>query len=167
MVRTKISSTYRRQSRFSPAEKAALLAKAEAPGMSLRRVALECGLSDTALYNWRRSIRQSAEPQTDQHRFIPYGAVDCEVEEQNSGAPIGVTLTPPAIRVPDTPVAKPPRSSEDSTNRPLRDELMAPHPGARPGAIEIMLSSGQRLVVDSYVNEKALYRVLRTLKAAT
>jgi transposase len=44
------------------------------------------------------------------------------------------------------------------------EELVRPHPGARPGAIDIELRNGVRLAVDSYVNEKALARVLRTLR---
>jgi transposase len=44
------------------------------------------------------------------------------------------------------------------------EELVRPHPGARPGEIGIDLPSGVRLSVDSYVNEKALARVLRTLR---
>jgi len=37
----------------------------------------------------------------------------------------------------------------------------------RPGAIDIGLTSGVRLSVDSYVNEKALARVLRALREAS
>jgi hypothetical protein len=47
---------------------------------------------------------------------------------------------------------------------PAPEELIRPHPGARPGAIDIDLPSGVRLSVDSYVNEKALARVLRAFR---
>jgi len=39
-----------------------------------------------------------------------------------------------------------------------------PHPGCRPGPIGIELGAGVRLSVDSYVNEKALSRVLLALQ---
>ncbi|SMC34059.1 hypothetical protein [Novosphingobium sp. B1] len=47
---------------------------------------------------------------------------------------------------------------------PAPEDLIRPHPGARPGAIDIDLTSGVRLSVDSYVNEKALARVLRAFR---
>ena len=49
---------------------------------------------------------------------------------------------------------------------PVHDDLVRPHPGQRPGGIEIALPTGVRLSVDSYVNEKALARVLRALQEA-
>ena len=50
---------------------------------------------------------------------------------------------------------------------PAPDDLVRPHPGGRPGGIDIDLASGVRLSVDSYVNEKALARVLRALREAS
>ena len=47
------------------------------------------------------------------------------------------------------------------------EDVIRPHPGARPGGIDIDLASGVRLSVDSYVNEKALARVLRALGHAS
>lgn len=47
---------------------------------------------------------------------------------------------------------------------PAPEDLIRPHPGARPGAIDIDLPSGVRLSVDNYVNEKALARVLRAFR---
>jgi transposase len=44
------------------------------------------------------------------------------------------------------------------------EELTRPHPGSRPGAIDVNLPSGIRLSVDSYVNEKELARVLPALR---
>ena len=46
----------------------------------------------------------------------------------------------------------------------MAEELTRPHPGARPGGIDIYLPTGVRLSIDSYVNEKALARVLRVLR---
>ena len=47
------------------------------------------------------------------------------------------------------------------------EDPVRPHPGSRPGAIDIDLPTGVRLSVDSYVNEKALARVLRALRQAS
>jgi hypothetical protein len=51
-------------------------------------------------------------------------------------------------------------------NRSSADKgaMLLPHPGGAPGTIAIAFGSGLRVSVDSYVNEKALARVLRTLK---
>lgn len=46
---------------------------------------------------------------------------------------------------------------------PTSSNLVPPHPGGRPGGIDIDLPTGIRLMVNSYVNEKALARVLRAL----
>jgi transposase len=45
----------------------------------------------------------------------------------------------------------------------VSEELIRPHPGARPGVIDIDMPSGVRLSVD-YVNEKAPARVLRAFR---
>lgn len=47
---------------------------------------------------------------------------------------------------------------------PTQEELIRPGPGLRPGGIDIDLPGGVRLSVDTYVNEKALARVLRVLR---
>jgi len=46
----------------------------------------------------------------------------------------------------------------------VSEELIRPHPGARPGVIDIDMPSGVRLSVDRYVNEKAPVRVLRAFR---
>lgn len=50
---------------------------------------------------------------------------------------------------------------------PAPDELARPHPGSLPGGIYIDLPTGVRLLIDSYVNEKALARVLREWREAS
>jgi len=56
-----------------------------------------------------------------------------------------------------------PAPAPGKTSRPAApaEDLVRPHLGARPGGIDIDLPTGVRLSVDSYVNEKALARVLR------
>lgn len=77
-------------------------------------------------------------------QFISYGTVP---------EPAGSAVAP-----------APATSSPPSLTPPPAEELVRPYPGFRPGAIEIDLPSGIRLSVDSYVNEKALARVLRAFR---
>ena len=81
-------------------------------------------------------------------QFITYG----EVADATVDLPI--TTSKPAPSVPRRVQAE----------RTLPEDLMRPHPGSRPGSIDIELGTGVRLSVDSYVNEKALARVLRALQ---
>ena len=83
-------------------------------------------------------------------QFISYGEV-----ADAAAAPLTVPGVAPA------PV------SRARADQRVPDELVRPHPGARPGAIAIDLTTGVRLVVDSYVKEKALARVLRGLREAS
>ena len=70
----------------------------------------------------------------------------------------GLALTPA------TPAPAPAKPSSPSASA---EDVVRPHPGARPGGIDIDLPTGVRLSVDSYVNEKALARVLRALGHAS
>ena len=56
--------------------------------------------------------------------------------------------------------------SEAGDGMPAQAAPTAPRPEERIGGIEIILRSGTRLRVDGLVNETALLRVLRALKAA-
>jgi len=88
-------------------------------------------------------------------QFIPYGLVtDAEAAEP------AIALTP----VPTTPA---PASPKPSPPAAPTDDLVRPHPVARPGGIDINLPTSVWLSVDSYVNEKALARVLRALRPAS
>lgn len=143
-----------RRRRYSDAEKAALLAEVDRGGCTVADVARRHGLAESLLYNWRSHRRASASIASEPLQFISYGEVaDAVVDEPPMAKP------PAAVPTPTPPVARPVRSE-----RPASDDLMRPHPGLRPGAIDIELGSGVRLSVDSYVNEKALARVLRALQ---
>ena len=85
--------------------------------------------------------------------FVPYGEVTAFVPTERSMA-----------LMPATPAPAPAKPS--SSAAPAED-LVRPHPGTRPGSIDIDLPTGVRLSVDSYVNEKALARVLRALGHAS
>jgi len=56
--------------------------------------------------------------------------------------------------------------SEAGDGMPAQAAPTAPRPEERIGGIEIILRNGTRLRVDGLVNETALLRVLRALKAA-
>lgn len=128
--------------------KAAILAEADADGVSVRQVAERHEIAESWFYNWRSTRRQAAAIASEALEFIPYGAI--------------ITAGPAAApAVPEHQKALRPVSSPMPSEP---GELVRPHPGSRPGAIDIDLPSGVRLSVDSYVNEKALARVLRAFR---
>lgn len=146
--RVEIIARTERRRKFSDAEKAAILAEADEGGVSVRQVAERHEIAESLIYNWRSARRQAASIASEALEFIPYGAI-----------------------IPAGPVVAPAASEPQKTQRPVSpplppvpEELIRPHPGARPGAIDIDLPSGVRLSVDSYVNEKALARVLRAFR---
>jgi transposase-like protein len=158
---------------YSEAEKLALLAKADAPGMTLRAVARSHDLTESALYNWRSRLRQKASIASEPLRFIPYGTVDpatdapdqCVSDTDLSQAD-GLPAFGAALALIDRRLSAPGRPSASGADDALSEDLAVSYPGPRPGAIDVTLCSGVRMTVDSYVNEKALARVLRALKEA-
>ena len=153
-----ITRTERRR-RWSDVERKAILAEAEVPGASVKAVARRHGVAESLLYGWRKARREAEAAAAEPMRFIAYGALD----EPQASPPMTVVM-PSAPAPAPRPVRKPvvPEPGDDS---PALDELVRPHPGSRPGSIDIALRTGVRLSVDSYVNERALTRVLRALKA--
>lgn len=146
--RVEIIARTERRRKFSDAEKAAILAEADEDGVSVRQVAKRHEIAESLIYNWRSARRQAAAIVSEALEFIPYGAI--------------ITTEPAtAPPLPEPQEAQRPVSSL-TTSAP--EELIRPHPGARPGAIDIDLPSGIHLSVDSYVNEKALARVLRAFR---
>lgn len=146
--RVEIIARTERRRKFSDAEKAAILAEADEDGVSVRQVAERHEIAESLIYNWRSTRRQAAAIASEALEFIPYGAI---ITTEAAAAP----AVPEPQKVP-RPVPSP--------IPPAPEELVRPHPGARPGAIDIDLPSGVRLSVDSYVNEKALARVLRAFR---
>ena len=103
-------------------------------------------MAESLLYNWRANRRSQISIASEPLQFIAYGEV------------ADATVAPPAT----TPAPSVPRRVQ--AERPLPEEVMRPHPGSRPGSIDIDLGTGVRLSVDSYINEKALAQVLRALQ---
>lgn len=146
--RIEIIARTERRRKFSDAEKAAILDEADQDGVSVREVAKRHSIAESLIYNWRSVRRQAAALASEPLAFIPYAVVPAQAEG-------------PVPQAPQKPAA---RATSTEMHRAAED-LIRPSPGARPGAIDIDLPSGVRLSVDSYVNEKALARVLRTLRA--
>lgn len=146
--RVEIIARTERRRKFSDTEKAAILAEADEDGVSVRQVAERHEIAESLIYNWRSARRQAVAIASEALEFIPYGAI---ITTEAAAAP----AVPEPQQVP-RPIPSP--------IPPAPEELIRPHPGARPGAIDIGLPSGVRLSVDSYVNEKALARVLRAFR---
>ena len=143
--RVEIIARTERRRKYSDAEKAAILAEADQEGVSVRGVARRHEIAESLIYNWRSARRQATAIASEPLEFIPYGSI--VTTEPAPTSPVPATQTKPA-----------------PSCAPMPEELVRPHPGARPGAIDIDLPSGVRLSTDSYVNEKALTRVLRALR---
>ena len=149
MGRMEVITRTERRRTYSEAEKAAVVAKASVPGMTVRELSQRLGIGESLIYNWRSAQRKAAGIASEPLQFIPYGVVTDVVPTEPSMA-----------LMPATPAPAPAKPSPSAA--PAED-LVRPHPGTRPGSIDIDLASGVRLSVDSYVNEKALARVLRAL----
>lgn len=145
MGRIEVITRTERRRKYSPAERAAIMREADAPDFTVREVAKRYDIAESLIYSWRTARRQAEKIASEPLAFISYGAV-----------PEGdlVTVAPASPSLQPRPVP----------TTPVMEELTRPHPGARPGEIGIDLPNGVRLSVDSYVNEKALARVLRTLR---
>lgn len=142
MGRIEVITRTERRRKYSPAERAAIMREADAPDVTVREVAKRHDIAESLIYSWRTARRQAEKIGSEPLAFISYGTV-----------PEGDLVTvAPALQPQPVPTM------------PVMEELTRPHPGARPGEIGINLPSGVRLSVDSYVNEKALARVLRTLR---
>jgi transposase len=123
--------------RWTPEQKAALLAEVEAEGGRVAAVARRHGLSESLLYNWRAAWKAAASVSPPEPmQFVPIGVIDRPSEAR-----------PALLAAPDLP----PGTNEQAD---------------RVSAIEIELPTGVRVRVDGLVNEKALSRVFRALKGA-
>lgn len=142
MGRIEVITRTERRRKYSPAERAAIMREADAPDVTVREVAKRHDIAESLIYSWRTARRQAEKIASEPLAFISYGTVP-------EGDLVAVA---PALQAQPVPTM------------PVMEELTRPHPGARPGEIGIDLPSGVHLLVDSYVNEKALARVLRTLR---
>lgn len=153
MGRMEVITRTERRRMYSEAEKATVLAEASLPGVTVREVSRRLGIAESLIYNWRSAQRKAASIASEPLQFIPYGVVT-EAAPTEPGTVLTAAMPTPAAAKPSPPAAP-------------TEDLVRPHPGARPGGIDIDLPTGVRLSVDSYVNEKALARVLRALGHAS
>jgi transposase len=127
-----------RRRKWTPAEKAGLLAEIEAQGGRVSVVARRHGIADSRLYNWRSAWKAAASVRTEETvEFMRIGMIGAPSEQR-----------PTLIAAPDQ--VPPTRERQEG--------------GA--GTIEIILSTGARVRLDEAVSEKALSRVLRALKGS-
>jgi len=153
MGRMEVITRVERRRRYSDEVRAAVLAQCDEPGATVVGVSRRLGMSASLIHGWRKTRREAQRIASEPLQFIPYGVVTDAVPTEE-----GMALMPAA------PAPAPIKTSQPAA--PAED-LVRPHPGARPGGIDIDLPTGVRLSVDSYVNEKALARVLRALGHAS
>lgn len=151
LERIEIIMGVERRRRYTDAERSAILERCDEPGATIVGVAKLMGISPSLIHNWKRLRREAAKIASEPIQFIPYGTVP----EQHASA------FSPAV---SAPIPAAPVLPQSLT---LAEELVRPYSGARPGGIDIDLRNGIRLAVDSYVNGKALARVLRALREAS
>jgi transposase len=131
-----------RRRRWTPEQKAALLAEVEAEGGQVSVVARRHGISTSLLYNWRSACKAAL-------------AVRAMAVRPAEFVQIGVVTDAPG----------------DSARMPTAAGAMCPQGAGltlaeRIGVIEIDLPDGARVRVDGGVNEKALRRVLSALRGS-
>jgi transposase len=145
-------------------EKRRIVEEAFRPGMSVADVARRHGLNSNQVFNWRKvfgtrpaaeiseasssasSARSAASPSGTSDGFLSIGAI---AETKDEGAVPQFSSSTLLVG------QAPPDRGADA--RPAMDE--------RPGMIEIDLPCGTRLLVDAFVNERALRRVLCVLRS--
>ena len=128
-----------RRRRWTPEQKAALIAEVEAEGGHVSMVARRHGISASLLYNWRSAWKAAL-------------AVRAMAARPAEFVQIGVVTDAPgdSPRMPTAGAAYP-----RGAGLALAERI---------GVIEIDLPDGARVRVDSGVNEKALRRVLSALR---
>ncbi len=129
-----------RRRKWTPEEKAALLAEVEAEGGRVTVVARRHRISASLLYNWRSAWKAAAAAaRTPTLEFMPLGVF------AGAGGERAAMLAAPT----------PEPSQQPQIN------------GGGAGGIEIALPNGARVCVDAFVNEQALSRMLRAMKGTT
>jgi transposase len=138
-----------RRRKWTPAEKAALLAEIEAEGGRVSVVARRHGISDSLLYNWRSAWKAA-------------------VSMRNAGPQPPVEFVPLGVIGPASDDCPGPQtvSALDEPLPPLPPPIGGPRQQRRTGLIEIDLPNGARVRVDALVDETALQRVFRAMKGA-
>ena len=140
MAEVEIVARVERRRTWTAQEKAALLAEVQAEGGKVSVVARRHRISQSLLYNWRSAWKAAtaAMHAPEAVAFLPLGGVGAAGE-----------AGPAMLAAPEPERSRQPGASDGGA-----------------GAIEIALPNGTRVCVDALVNEKALSRVLRAMKAS-
>jgi transposase-like protein len=171
--------------------RARVLAEVNQPGVSLKSVAEKYNLTPSLIHVWRSQKRQQEAIDSEPLGFMHYGQVADITDKLSSGhkpkrptlsvlAPSATAKETMAVSIPEQEsipdVAAAPQSavrgifahSDPPKGFPPVEPLdhIVGYPGERPGLIDIHMPQGVRILVDAFVNEKALARVLKSLKAA-
>ncbi len=141
-----------RRRKWTEHDRKRILAECDEPGATVREVCERYQIAESLIYGWRAERRKKtvAHPE-------PMSFIDCGVFPPDNTFPSSV----PEIST--APVAPKPKRRAVTT-APAHHEMTPPPSGSLPGLIELQLPTGERLTVDSFVNEKALARVLRALR---
>ena len=134
-----------RRRRWTPQEKAALLAEVEATGGQVSVVARRHGISKSLLYNWRSAWKAAA--------LVARGAAPSSAGFIQLGVVADPSYERPAIRMASGAASACSRGA-------------GPALAERAGVMEIDLPDGVLLRVDGGVDEAALRRVLSALRGS-
>ena len=160
-MRMEVIARTERKRRYSEAEKARLLAECDAPGSSVIKVAVRHDMATSVLHRWRLERKRALAEASTPMQFVSFGAIEA-IANDCDAAPS--QAAPRLTRDYRTRVKPSAGTKIDDAMMDDPNGRLLPHPGGAPGTIAIAFGSGLRVSVDSYVNEKALARVLRTLK---
>jgi transposase len=156
---TDAGSVRRSRRSWSRDEKRRIVDETFRPGSSVADVARRHGLNANLVFNWRKASWVTGGPTASAE---PSVVAPVRGKEDAGFVPIGVFA-----RADDEGPALIAGTSPRSAASPSpRRAAVYPAMAERVGVIEIELVDGTRLRVDGFVNERALRRVLATLKAA-
>ena len=151
---------------WSEDEKRRIVAEAIVPGASVAEIARRHGVNANLVFTWRRAAQAGASAATALGAATgsALGDASAAISEACTFMPIGVFG---AAENGEPSLDAGPRPTTVARHRSRRITLPRQGLDERPGVIEIDLADGVRLRVDAFVNERALRRVLATLKVAS
>jgi transposase len=125
---------------WSEAEKDAIVAEAERPGVNISAVARRHGIKPSLLFRWRRLARDA---------------------KGHQGAPAFIPVT---LALPSAEVKAPPAGFDPGTSGPPSPPTAEAAPHYADGRIEIELGNGRLVRVGADVDVAALRRILDALE---
>jgi transposase-like protein len=135
------------------------MAECDAPGSSVKALANRHDMATSVLHRWRLLRKNARAKAVTPMQFVAFGDIDHIVSDARQSGAVDVSQLP---REPSPALTR--VGQARASTGAEHDARLLPHPGGAPGTIAIAFGPDLRVSVDSYVNEKALARVLRTLK---